>query len=623
MARLRGRRSASSAASSSGSRAARWARSRPASAGPAQPRGRDGDRRPRHCGPVGGPRSLGRPTPRAAGGPGAAAPAGAGPAAGPTQPGASVGARTTRRAWVLGRDGRRPAAARCAVRAGRSGRRGAGRRPPSAARSRPSNPVTRPRRARRLPRGRRRPEALAAAVLGGVGAGYRLVRARLADGDDDIGGSSNSSRRARRCPPGAADPGQRPARRRCRAARATRTSSPARACSSRRNGSTSDRSRAAEAARTVTEVAVETLRARGEPARYERLLGEILVGLDRAGQLRRLATARPTSESDRGAAPSATAAADPPDADRPAADPVRSARPRPPAARGPVRTGLPDGATGAGRRRPAEPSRRPRRGLRRTRSPRPTRSTRLLALVRDELSRPTNGRLRRSSRVAGGSRDPADREAAAAPLADRVEWAVYSLLSTAGPLSEASFFERIAALFPATTCPTRPRPGLPRELPEHGEHAGPAGHRRRSAPPDASEHAELIAAARGRRAIGSGCTSGSARREQARAHRRRLLGDWLDEREQRAYLGRISRAVDDVADGRLHLVRPRPGGAAVRGRVDGDARRAAPPPPRPDPARRFAGPFPRRRAGADGARPPQARALAAPARGRRDATTGT
>ena len=31
--------------------------------------------------------------------------------------------------------------------------------------------------------------------------------------------------------------------------------------------------------------------------------------------------------------------------------------------------------------------------------------------------------------------DPRDREAAAAPLADRVEWAVFSLLSTAGRLS--------------------------------------------------------------------------------------------------------------------------------------------------------------------------------------------
>ena len=41
----------------------------------------------------------------------------------------------------------------------------------------------------------------------------------------------------------------------------------------------------------------------------------------------------------------------------------------------------------------------------------------------------------------------ADRDAAAAPLADRVEWAVYSLLSTAGPLSESAFLDRIAGLF--------------------------------------------------------------------------------------------------------------------------------------------------------------------------------
>ena len=43
--------------------------------------------------------------------------------------------------------------------------------------------------------------------------------------------------------------------------------------------------------------------------------------------------------------------------------------------------------------------------------------------------------------------DPRDRAAAAAPLADRVEWAVFSLLSTAGPLSEAAFLQRIASLF--------------------------------------------------------------------------------------------------------------------------------------------------------------------------------
>ena len=52
---------------------------------------------------------------------------------------------------------------------------------------------------------------------------------------------------------------------------------------------------ALEAARKVSETAVEMLKARGEPARYERLLPEILVGLDRGGMLRRYTT---TASSD-------------------------------------------------------------------------------------------------------------------------------------------------------------------------------------------------------------------------------------------------------------------------------------------------------------------------------------
>ena len=43
--------------------------------------------------------------------------------------------------------------------------------------------------------------------------------------------------------------------------------------------------------------------------------------------------------------------------------------------------------------------------------------------------------------------DRGDRDAAAAPLADRVEWAVFSLLSTSGPLSEVAFYERMATMF--------------------------------------------------------------------------------------------------------------------------------------------------------------------------------
>ena len=50
-----------------------------------------------------------------------------------------------------------------------------------------------------------------------------------------------------------------------------------------------------EAARSIQDTAIEVLQARGEPARYERLLGEILVGLDRSGQLRRLVQAESRS----------------------------------------------------------------------------------------------------------------------------------------------------------------------------------------------------------------------------------------------------------------------------------------------------------------------------------------
>ena len=84
-------------------------------------------------------------------------------------------------------------------------------------------------------------EGLAAAVLGGASAGYRLVSARLADGDDEVGGSVEF------LPPGATRP---PAPRtrstsrcpRSPAAPATRTWSPDRACSRRRSASTSGRS---------------------------------------------------------------------------------------------------------------------------------------------------------------------------------------------------------------------------------------------------------------------------------------------------------------------------------------------------------------------------------------------
>jgi hypothetical protein len=130
-------------------------------------------------------------------------------------------------------------------------------------------------------------DGLVAACLGGVGAGFRIVAARLGDGDDDEAGAIELTVPGAPLPPGprtranvaldvvpggSGDPDLVPG--------TGLFSAPERF--DRRPFSPT------EAARTATEIAVETLKARGEPATQSRLLGEILVGLDRLGQLRRL-----------------------------------------------------------------------------------------------------------------------------------------------------------------------------------------------------------------------------------------------------------------------------------------------------------------------------------------------
>ena len=139
-------------------------------------------------------------------------------------------------------------------------------------------------------------EAVVAAVMGGATAGYRVLSARLADPDDDAegivellppGGLLPPGPRTRAnvglgvTPGGAGDPDMIPGR---------GLFAPPERFDQRPFS-------AADAARTVTETTVETLRARGEPARYERILGEVLVGLDRAGQLRRLLAVAPPTAS--------------------------------------------------------------------------------------------------------------------------------------------------------------------------------------------------------------------------------------------------------------------------------------------------------------------------------------
>ena len=380
------------------------------------------------------------------------------------------------------------------------------------------------------------PEAIVAAVMGGSSAGYRLLSARLSDPDEDTsaivellppGGLLPPGPRSRAnvglepVPDGAGDPDVVPA--------AGLFAPPERF--DQRPFS------AVDAARTVTETAVETLRARGEPARYERLLGEILVGLDRAGQLRRLvaATLQADPVAGSGDEPGSTGPgsdAAPADASATDAEPPRSAT----TAAGPG--ALPSGPPGT--------AARPRRAA-------PVRDAnsdpveRLLALIRDELGRPMQRRITEIEPGRWWLADPDDLDGAAVPLADRVEWAVFSLLSTAGPIPESSFFERIAAMFGGHDLPDE---GLVRAcLDSYRSLAStPAGLitgddlLRRS-----QEHTELLAtiADAGHRL---GMRVWIGRREQTRRLGAGLLGDLLVPAEQRAYLGGISPAADDLAE---------------------------------------------------------------------------
>jgi hypothetical protein len=352
-------------------------------------------------------------------------------------------------------------------------------------------------------------EALAAVAIGGASAGYRVAVARLSDPDDAGAGVIEL------VPPGAAVPPGPRTRANVGLPAVPGGSGdpdmvPGRGLFAPPERFDQRPFSADEAAKVVTESAVETLRARGEPARMERLFGEILVGLDRSGQLRRLATgARPEAPAPAGDQPAApTDVGTPPLAAAADIDPVAVFQPT---------AGAPD---------PVD---------------------RLLAVIRDELGRPNQRRLTEIEPGRWWLADHEDRDAAAAPLADRVEWAVFSLLSTAGPLSEAAFYERMATMFSGHDLPD-----------ETLVQACLESYRSMASTPDrlitgddllkrSQEHTELLAAlADGGHRMGMRVWL--SQREQARRHGSGTLTDLLGEREQTVGLGGIARSVPELAD---------------------------------------------------------------------------
>src|SRR5450759_3118660 len=259
------------------------------------------------------------------------------------------------------------------------------------------------------------PATLVAAALGGAAAGCRLVDARLRRGGEGSAGVVHYV-----LPSGVMAPGPR--------TRANRALPPV-------AGGAGDPGtilgqgvfappeklddgpfRAGAAAQTVTDTAVELLKARGEPASFEHLLGDLLIGLDPSGQLARLARDLR-----------------PPRADDDVSGWVEgAATPQKVVHRG---TPPPDRASAA-KRATAEDA-----------SPDVSLVEQLLDLIRGELDRPNNRRIRQIEPGQYWLASDDDRNRAAEPLVDRVEWAVFSLLSSAGHLTARAAIDRTAALF--------------------------------------------------------------------------------------------------------------------------------------------------------------------------------
>ena len=334
-------------------------------------------------------------------------------------------------------------------------------------------------------------EAILATVLGGAAAGYRLLGAQLADPDDARTAIVDLLPPRGRLPPGprtranvgldpvpggAGDTDVVPS---------TRLFAPPERFDDRPFS-------AIDTAKVVTEVAVETLRSRGEPARYERLIGEILIGLDRSGQLRRLANLRLA----KGAHAEGT---------------------------------IPAEATAVERAVPADPVER------------------LAGLIRDEFERPTQRRLVEIEPGRWWLADGDDLEGAALPLADRVEWAVFSLLSTAGPMTETAFFERIASLFGGADLPdqTLVRACL-------ASYRSLASTSTRLLTGDdllarSQEHTEILAAlADAGHRLGMRVWIGQ--REQTRRSGSGLLGERLDSSEQHEAFGGVNADAKELAE---------------------------------------------------------------------------
>lgn len=334
--------------------------------------------------------------------------------------------------------------------------------------------------------------SLVAGVLGGIGAGLSLASAVLSESGNQIGGVLEFDLRhdpLMASESDAGDGGEQPFA-------------------------------LAEVEQAVSDVAVSVLQERGEPATAERLLGEVLIGLDRLGHLRRLVATQTFAETEaatesRPAVTERVTAEDPqkttdeqssPDPegalDEVAARPAEDVEP------------VPDWAIG---------------------SASATDHVRLLMeLVMGELRRPDNPRLVEIERGRWWLRNARDLTDTRPPLSDRLEWAAYGLLSAARGIAEETFYQRIADMFVGYDAPD---PELVRAvLDSYAERQGAAVSLRAADGLAARhiEHGELVGMLvdYGHR-LGLRCfvSAHERRRTYADGH----VGDLLNDDELRAY----------------------------------------------------------------------------------------
>ena len=343
------------------------------------------------------------------------------------------------------------------------------------------------------------PEALVTAVIGGVGAGLRVDDAVLGESAEGIDGHVQFG-----------SPQSAAVERDVAIHSASDPSGPFQIS-------------AVEAA--IADIAVAVMQLRGEPTRFTRILSEVLLGLDHLGHLRRLVgTPRPVD------------AAGEEQERQPGLFGVVSDAPAGRAA------GTAAGMAASGEAAPDWPAEADNDGLAQAaidwsdRGPAsdPVRLT--LDIIRRELRKPEHARVRELEEDLWWLCDPRDLAATRQPLSERVEWGIFSLLTTSGGLSRGAFDERVARLFrgPETAdaelveaClesyrAARPSPdglihcdeSLQRRFAEHGEMVGlltDFAHR-------------------------AGMRVWITKREQRRHYGGGVLADLLSDPEQRVYL---------------------------------------------------------------------------------------